>query len=356
MKSLDIAVIPGDGIGKETVPVGQRVLEAASEVHGGLKFNWSSFPWGCEYFLQTGEMMPKNGIATLGQFHHIFLGAVGYPGVPDHLSLWGLLIPIRREFHQYVNLRPVKILRGLQSPLRHAETSSIDILIVRENTEGEYSKVGGVINEGTSHETAIQVASFSKPGVERVIRYGFETARKSRRKRLTGATKSNGIIHTMPFWDDLFKITSQEYEDVDAQLTHVDALAAFLVLKPFQFDVIVASNLFGDILSDLGGAVMGSIGIAPSANLNPEGKYPSLFEPVHGSAPDIAGKGIANPLGQVWTACMMLDHNGERELAAKLLSVVEDVLDEGIKTPDLGGGYTTRDVEQALIERIYRIK
>jgi tartrate dehydrogenase/decarboxylase/D-malate dehydrogenase len=352
MNTFEIAVIPGDGIGKETVPVGQSVLEATAEIHGGLKFNWTNFPWGCEYYLKTGEMMPKNGITTLSQFHDIFMGAVGFPRVPDHLSLWGLLIPIRREFNQYINLRPVKILRGLKSPLRNAETENIDLLIVRENTEGEYSKVGGILNEGTEHETAIQVASFSKTGVERVMRYGFETARKFKRKRLTGATKSNGIIHTMPYWDDLFKNISKEYEDVETSLTHVDALAAFLVLKPHQFDVIVASNLFGDILSDLGGAVMGSIGIAPSANLNPEGKYPSLFEPVHGSAPDIAGRGVANPLGQVWTACMLLDHIGEVDLSAKILGLIEELLLDGIKTPDLGGDFTTKDVERELLGRI----
>lgn len=353
MKVYDIASIPGDGIGKETVPVGEKVLETVAKLHGGLKFNWQHFDWGCEYYLKHGRMMPDDGLQTLAQFHHIFLGAVGYPGVPDHVSLWGLLIPIRREFHQYINLRPVQVLRGLPSPLKQADTTDIQFKIVRENTEGEYSRIGGIINEGMGNgETALQVSTFSRLGCERVIRYGFELVRQSPRKRLFAATKSNGIIHTMPYWDDIFNEIAAEYTDVEAELTHVDALAAMMVLKPHEYDVIVASNLFGDILSDLGGAIMGSIGIAPSANLNPDGRYPSMFEPVHGSAPDIAGQGIANPIGQVWTASLLLQHIEEHELAQRVLDVVQDLLEDKKITPDLGGRYKTQDVERALIEGI----
>ncbi|AQS55081.1 tartrate dehydrogenase [Novibacillus thermophilus] len=355
MKVYDIAVIPGDGIGKETVPVGQKVMETVADIHGGLKFNWHSFDWGCEYYLKKGRMMPDDGIKTLSQFHHIFLGAVGNPQVPDHISLWGLLIPIRRQFQQYINLRPVQVLRGLTSPLKQVD-ATIKFIIVRENTEGEYSSVGGIVNRGLeSGETALQVSSFSRTGCERVIRYAFERAKQTERKRLVAATKSNGIIHTMPFWDRIFKEIAAEYPDVDAELTHVDALAAKMILKPQAYDVIVASNLFGDILSDLGGAVMGSIGIAPSANLNPEGRYPSMFEPVHGSAPDISGKSIANPLGQVWTACLLLEHIGEYSLARRVLDVVQDLLEERIVTPDLGGRYKTKDVEHALITRLKNV-
>jgi tartrate dehydrogenase/decarboxylase/D-malate dehydrogenase len=356
MRKVSVALIPGDGIGKEVVPAAVRVLDAVAEVHGGLRFEYREFPWSCEYYLEHGEMMPKDALQTLSSFELIFLGACGYPTVPDHVSLWGMLIPIRRGFQQYVNLRPVKVLRGVDSPLRDERARQIDFVVVRENSEGEYSNIGGRIHEGTPYETAVQVNYFSRMAVERILRYAFDLAANSPRKRLTAATKSNGIIHTMPFWDEMCREVAREYPDVALQIMHVDALAAQFVLKPWEFDVVVGSNLFGDILTDLGAAVMGSIGMAPAANINPERRYPSMFEPVHGSAPDIAGRGIANPIGQIWTGKMMLDFLGETELAASLLAAIEDTLASGIKTPDLGGRARTQEVADAIIDRIRKIR
>ncbi|MDQ3943337.1 MAG: tartrate dehydrogenase, partial [Actinomycetota bacterium] len=292
-----VAVIPGDGIGKEVVPEALRVLERAGEMWG-FEFEWSWFEWGCEYFLQTGKMMPDDGLDRLREHDAVFLGAIGYPGVPDHVSLWGLLIPIRRGFRQYVNLRPVKLFEGIRGPLEGVSPEDVDFLVVRENNEGEYSEIGGRIYRGSPEELAVQESIFTRRGVERVMRYAFGLAQE-RRGRLASATKSNGIIHTMPFWDEVLDELSAEYPKAEVYQYHIDALAARFVLDPASLDVVVASNLFGDILSDLGAAVAGSIGIAPSANLNPEEDYPSMFEPVHGSAPDIAGKGIANPIGQI---------------------------------------------------------
>src|SRR5467141_3476884 len=299
MKIFKIAVIPGDGIGKEVVPEGLRVLEAAGR-RFDLKFACTHFDWSCEMYLKSGKMMPDNGLDQLRPFDSIFLGAVGFPGVPDHISLWGLLIPIRRSFQQYVNLRPVRLLKGIESPLRNVEPGQIDFCVVRENNEGEYSDVGGRIFRDSDEEMAMQQTIFTRRGVDRILRYAFELARK-RKSHVTSATKSNGIIHTMPFWDERFSIIGKEYPDVRTDQYHIDILTAHFVRHPDWFDVVVGSNLFGDILSDLGPAVAGSIGIAPSANLNPERRYPSMFEPVHGSAPDIAGKGIANPIGQIWS-------------------------------------------------------
>ncbi|MHB1684319.1 MAG: tartrate dehydrogenase [Bacilli bacterium] len=350
MNKVSVALIPGDGIGKEVVPAAASVLDAVAELHGGLKFEFDEFPWSCEYYLEHGRMMPENGLSILSSFDQVFLGAVGYPNVPDHVSLWGLLIPIRRGFEQYINLRPIKTLKGLPSLLASERAKNIDFVVVRENSEGEYSNMGGRIHEGTPHEVAIQVSYFSRMGVERVIRYAYEMAVHSPRKRLTAATKSNGIIYTMPFWDEICRATAADYSHVSTQIVHIDALSAFFVMHPQEFDVVVGSNLFGDILTDLGGALMGSIGMAPAANLNPERKHPSMFEPVHGSAPDIAGRGIANPIGQIWTAKLMLDFLGETELGAKLMDAIENTLIAGIKTPDLGGIASTRDVTDAIIE------
>ncbi|OOE14480.1 tartrate dehydrogenase [Fictibacillus arsenicus] len=351
MKTYDIAVIPGDGIGKEVVPVSLKVLDTIAEIHGGLKFNYTEFPWSCDYYLEHGKMMPEDGIETLSNFNGIFLGAIGNPNVvADHISLWGLLIKIRRSFEQSINIRPAKYFKGLRSPL--VNPNDFDLIVVRENSEGEYSEVGGRIHKGVD-EIAIQNAVFTKKGTERAMKYAFELAQK-RRGHVTSATKSNGIFHSMPFWDDVFNETKQKYSDVQTSSYHIDALAAFFVTRPEIFDVIVASNLFGDILTDIGGAIMGSIGIAPAANINLNGKYPSMFEPVHGSAPDIYGQGIANPIGQIWTAKMMLDHFGEAELGKKLLDVVEDVTNDGFKTPDIGGKSSTTEVADEICSRLQK--
>jgi tartrate dehydrogenase/decarboxylase/D-malate dehydrogenase len=349
MKQYEIAVIPGDGIGNEVVPAAVRVLETAAEIHGGLKFNWTYFPWNCEYYLQHGRMMPEDGISTLRNFDQIFLGAVGMPElVPDHISLWGLLIKIRREMRQALNVRPAKLLRGLQSPLSNPQR--FDLIVVRENSEGEYSEIGGRIHAGPD-EVAIQSAVFTRKAITRAVRYAFELAGQ-RRGHVTSATKSNGITFSMPFWDEVFKEIGEQFPDVAKASNHIDALAAFFVMKPQVFDVIVASNLFGDILTDLGGAIMGSIGIAPAANLNIEREYPSMFEPVHGSAPDIVGKGIANPLGQIWTGKMMLDFLGFPEIGGLVLDAIEDTLESGVKTPDLGGKHSTNEVTETVIRHL----
>lgn len=351
MHTYDIAVIPGDGIGVEVVPAAMRVLDAAAEVHGGIRFLWKSFPWSCQYYLEHGRMMDEDGIDTLKGFDQIFLGAVGMPAfVPDHVSLWGLLIKIRRELEQAINVRPAKLLRGLRSPL--VNPNDFDLVVVRENSEGEYSEIGGRIHQGVD-EVAIQNAVFTRKGCERAMRYAFELAqRPGRRKHVTSATKSNGIVYSMPFWDEVFAAVGQEYAGVETAKQHIDALAAMFVMRPQVFDVIVASNLFGDILTDIGGAIMGSIGVAPAANLNVERKYPSMFEPVHGSAPDIVGRGIANPVGQIWTGKMMLDFMGYEEVGQLVLDALEDALGAGVKTPDLGGRATTADVTDAVIEHL----
>ncbi len=345
-----IAVIPGDGIGKEVVPEGIRVLEAAGR-RFGFNWTWETLPWSCEYYTATGRMMPEDGLDILKGFEAIFLGAVGAPGVEDHVSLWGLLIPIRRTFQQYVNLRPVKNMKGVVSPLRGVKPGDIDFFVVRENNEGEYSNVGGMMYAGTEMEFVTQETIFSRVGMERIMRFSFELARKRKKKQVTSATKSNGIIFTMPYWDETFARISREYPDVSAEQFHIDALAALFVQHPERFDVVVASNLFGDILSDLGPAVAGGLGIAPSAALNPERNYPSTFEPVHGSAPDIAGKGIANPIGQILSGAMMLDHLGHPEAAAAVEKAVEATAgDKGIKTRDLGGTASTQDVGKAVAD------
>ena len=351
MKTYRIAVIPGDGIGKEVVPEGLRVLEAAGR-RFGLKFSCQHFDWSCETYVRTGKMMPDDGLNQLRPFDAIFLGAVGYPGVPDHISLWGLLIPIRRGFEQYVNLRPVRLLEGIETPLKNVQPGQIDFCVVRENTEGEYSDVGGRIFRGTGEEIAMQQSIFTRRGVDRILRYAFELAR-TRKSHVTSATKSNGIIHTMPFWDERFHAIAQEFPDVRTDQYHIDILTAHFVRHPDWFDVVVGSNLFGDILSDLGAAVAGSIGIAPSANLNPERKYPSMFEPVHGSAPDIAGKGIANPIGQIWSGAMMLRHFGEEQAAEAIERAIEETLAKPeSRTPDIGGNATTVTVGKAIAGKL----
>jgi tartrate dehydrogenase/decarboxylase / D-malate dehydrogenase len=349
---IRVACIPGDGIGPEVVAEARRVLEAVAEVHGGLSFEFNEFPWSCIYHLEHGRMMPEDALSILGDFDTILLGAVGWPGVPDHVSLWGLLIPIRRHFRQYVNLRPVKLLRGMRSPLRDQEPGDFDFQVIRENSEGEYSDVGGRIHSGTDHEAAMQVNYFSRLGVDRTVRYAFELAASQGRKEVVGATKSNGIVFTMPFWDEVFNEVASDYPAIDAKLVLADALAAFFVTRPQTLDVVVASNLLGDILTDIGGAIMGSIGVAPAANLNPERDAPSMFEPVHGSAPDIAGQNISNPIGQIWTAKMLLDFYELTELGDLVMTGIEETLSKGIKTPDLGGDATTKQVGDAIVGRV----
>jgi tartrate dehydrogenase/decarboxylase/D-malate dehydrogenase len=342
-----IAAIPGDGIGRETVAAARRVLDVAADVAGfGLEFR--EFPWGCDHYLATGTMMADDGITLLSKCDAILLGAVGRPDVADHISLWGLLIPIRRSFDQYVSLRPARLLAGVESPLSPTK-AGIDVVIVRENTEGEYSEIGGRMFRGQPGEVAIQEAVFTRVGIERIARYAFELAR-SRSRRVASATKSNGIVHTMPFWDEVVFEVGSEYPDVELTRYHVDALAALLVLDPARFDVVLGSNLFGDILSDLTAALAGSIGIAPCGNLDPSRRHPSMFEPIHGSAPDIVGRGIANPLGQIWSAAMMLEHLGEVSAAAGIERAIEAVLAAGIRTPDLGGSHGTDEVTDAVIE------
>lgn len=353
MKRYRIAVIEGDGIGHEVVPEGVRVLEAAARKFD-IEFAWTHFDWSCETYAKTGRMMPEEGLDQLRGFDSIYLGAVGYPGVPDHISLWGLLIPIRRAFQQYVNLRPARLLEGVETPLKKHRAGDIDLCIVRENNEGEYSEVGGRMYRGTDAELAIQETIFTGKGCDRVIRFAFELAQK-RRHHVTSATKSNGIVFTMPFWDERFAKIARDFPDCRTDQYHIDILAAHFVAHPEWFDVVVGSNLFGDILSDLSAAVVGSIGLAPSANLNPEREYPSMFEPVHGSAPDIAGKGIANPVAQIWSGAMMLDHLGESEAAVAVEKAFCSVLaGKGPRTPDLGGNATTQEAGEAIAAEVSR--
>jgi tartrate dehydrogenase/decarboxylase/D-malate dehydrogenase len=346
--SHSIAVIAGDGIGNEVMPAAIECLEKIAGIHA-LDLDFVAFSWGSDYYLRHRRMMPVDGLDQLARHDAIFLGAVGSPEIPDAETLWGLLIPIRREFQQYINLRPVKTLDGVASPL--ASKEPIDLLIVRENNEGEYSEIGGRMFRGLPQESAVQETVFTRMGITRVAHYAARLA-SSRRGKLTSATKSNGIIHTMPFWDEVVAETVAEYPDVALTSELVDALAAHVVLKPWTLDVVVASNLFGDILSDLGSAVTGSIGLAPSANLNPERHFPSLFEPVHGSAPDIAGKGLANPVGQIWSGAMMLDHLGHPAAARHLQLAFEAALRHGAGTRDVGGTASTEEFTKAVLEAI----
>ena len=347
-----IATIPGDGIGKEVIPAGQRAVEAVAKRHG-FTVSWDEFDWSCERFVETGRMMPENGVAQVKSHDAIFLGAVGFPGVPDHVSLWGLLIPLRRELDQYANVRPVRLLRGVQSPLAGRTAEDIDFIVVRENVEGEYSEVGGRMFRGTDREVVAQEAVFTRQGVDRIMEFAFSLAKGRTRKHVTSATKSNGIVHTMPFWDERFVEASARHPEVGTAQFHIDILTAHFVLNPDWFDVVVASNLFGDILSDLGPAVAGSIGIAPAANINPERTNPSMFEPVHGSAPDIAGQGIANPVGAIWSAAMMLEHLGQMEAAQELEAAIEVSLESPqTRTRDLGGSADTNGALNAVLEAL----
>ena len=352
MNTYRIAYIPGDGIGKETGPEGVRVLEAAARKFG-FRLKFDEFDWSCDYYEKHGRMMPADGLEQVRGHDAVFFGAAGWPAkVPDHISLWGLLIPFRRNFDQYVNLRPVRLMPGIKCPLAGRQTGDIDFWVVRENSEGEYSSIGGRIFDGTENEMAMQQATFTRRGVDRIMRFAFELARKRDKKHVTSATKSNGISITMPYWDERFKEMSASYPDVKTSQYHIDILSAHFVLHPDWFDVVVGSNLFGDILSDLGPACTGTIGIAPSANINPERKFPSLFEPVHGSAPDIYGRNIANPIGQIWSGAMLLQHLGHQDAAQAIVAAVETVLVEGPRTPDVGGKAKTPEMGAAIADAL----
>lgn len=355
MKKYGIALIPGDGIGREVLPAATTVLNAVARRHG-LSFEYRDYDWSCARYRRCGAMMPDNGLDQIRTFDAILLGAVGWPGVADHVSLWGLLIPIRREFGQYVNLRPISVFDGVASPLRDALPGDVgggvDMVIVRENSEGEYSDVGGRFGGLSGQDFAVQQTVFSRTAVRRIADYAFTLAAR-RRGRVTSATKSNGIVHTMPFWDEIVTECAAEHPETHWRSEHIDALAAKIVLDPASFDVVVASNLFGDILSDLAAAVSGSIGMAPSANLNPTRSMPSMFEPVHGSAPDIAGLGVANPIGAIWSAAMLLEHLGHDDAAGEVMTTIRAVLaSRQALTRDLGGSASTSDVTKCIVETI----
>lgn len=352
MRHYNLAVMPGDGIGPEVIAEGVAALQAVAEFDGGLKFEIQDYDWGSERYLRQGAMMPADALKVLEarDSNAILVGPVGDPRVADHITLWGMLLPIRQGFDQYINLRPVRLLEGVASPLAGKAPKDIDIICVRENCEGEYCGAGGRVYQGTPQASAVQTAVFTYRGTERVIRYAFEYARRHGRKKVTSATKSNAINYSMVFWDDVFREVSAKYPDVQHEQQLIDSLCARFVTAPESLDVVVASNLFGDILTDLGAAIAGSMGLAPSANLNLEGRHPSLFQAIHGSAPDLTGKGIANPIATIWSVSMMLDHLGEAELGNALLKAIESVLAEGkVRTPDLGGESTTRQMGQAVI-------
>src|SRR5438270_9145108 len=343
-----IAVIPSDGIGQEVVPEGLRILDRVGH------FEYEHFPWGCQHYLQTGRMMDPDGLDRLRAFDAIYFGAVGWPGVPDHVSLWGLRLAICQGFDQYANIRPVRLLPGVPSPLKNATAESMDWVVVRENTEGEYAGIGGrkLASRGPGKAIAIQAGLFTEEGCERIMRFAFDMALSRKRQKVTSVTKSNAQQYGMTLWDEVFARVAVDYPGVETEQWLVDAMAARFVLKPETLEVVVASNLFADILSDLGSALAGSLGIAASANLNPEGVYPSMFEPVHGSAPDIAGQGIANPIGAIWSAALMLDHLGLGSEAARVYAAIESTTAAGVLTPDLGGSATTRQVTDAILDRL----
>jgi tartrate dehydrogenase/decarboxylase/D-malate dehydrogenase len=348
MSSYRIAVIAGDGIGREVIPAGMAALEAAAR-GSGVALSFTEFPWGCEYYGQHGRMMAEDGLDQLARFDAIYLGAIGAPTVPDHIAVWQLILPIRQRFDQYVNLRPMRLLPGVASPLANRGPADIDMVCVRENSEGEYAGVGGRVHVGTPHEVAEQTGVFTRHGIDRILRYGFEVASARPRRMLASATKSNALQHSMVLWDEAAESLRASYPAVAYRKYHVDALAARMITNPDTLDVIVGSNLFGDILTDLGSAISGSLGIAPGANINPERRYPSMFEPIHGSAPDIAGQGIANPIGAIWAGALMLDHLGRRDVHDRLVGAIERVVAGGKhRTPDLGGNATTRELAEAI--------
>ncbi|HEX3645709.1 MAG TPA: tartrate dehydrogenase [Vicinamibacterales bacterium] len=351
MSSFRVGVIAGDGIGKEVIPAGIAAIEKATR-GSGVSVSFTDLPWSCEYYLRHGRMMDEDGYERMATFDALYMGALGAPGVSDAASA-GLILGIRQKFDQFVNLRPMRLLAGLSSPLAHRGAADIDMICVRENSEGEYSGVGGRIHRGTAHEVAQQVGVFTRHGIERILRYGFEIASKRPRHMLASATKSNALTHSMVLWDEVADLVSGDYPEVEYRKFHVDALAARMITHPQTLDVMVTSNLFGDILTDIGSAISGSLGIAPGANINPARTHPSMFEPIHGSAPDIAGKGVANPIGAIWAAALMADHLGHRDVHDKILGAIERVVATGtVRTPDLGGASTTRDVADTIVGEI----
>src|SRR5688572_27286638 len=348
MKTYRIAVIAGDGIGKEVIPAGMSVLKLAAE-QSDFRCEFTELPWGCDYYLKTGRMMDEDGLERVKKFDAIYLGAIGDPRVPDHVSARDLILPFRQRLGQYVNLRPMRLLSGITSPLANRGTADIDMICVRENSEGEYCGIGGRLHAGTPDELAEQTGVFTRRGIERIVRYAFKLAESRPRRMLASATKSNALQHAMVLWDEVTADVAQDFPGVELKKYHVDALCARMVTHPQTLDVIVASNLFGDILTDIGSAISGSLGVAPGGNINPERTMPSMFEPIHGSAPDIAGKGIANPIAAIWAGAMMLDHLGERSAHDRILAAIEGVLsDERVKTPDLGGKATTAEMTKAV--------
>ena len=351
-RSHSIAIIAGDGIGKEVIPAGLATIQAATR-GTGISLKFTELAWGCDYYLKHGRMMDADGFEQAAKFDAIYLGAIGSPAVPDHIAVWDLLLPLRQRFQQYVNLRPMRLLPGLTSPLANRTSADIDMVCVRENSEGEYSGLGGRIHVGTPYEAAEQTGLFTRHGIERILRYGFEIAAKRPRKLIASATKSNALRHAMVLWDEVAEIVRKDYPSVEYRKYHVDAIAARMITHPGSLDVIVCSNLFGDILTDIGSAISGSLGIAPGANINPERTHPSMFEPIHGSAPDIAGQGIANPIGAIWAGAMMLDHLGHRDVHDRILGAVERVVGSGKnRTPDLGGKASTQELAGAIVGEI----
>jgi tartrate dehydrogenase/decarboxylase / D-malate dehydrogenase len=352
MRDYHVALVPGDGIGHEVLPEGVKLMAAAGDLLG-FKIEYEEFPWGCEYYLQRGEMMPQDALKTLEDFDAIYFGAVGFPSVPDYISLHGLLLPLRQGFEQYANVRPSLLLPGVPTPLKDKKPGDVDFIVVRENTEGEYSGAGGRVHRGLPLELAVETAIFTRAGVERVVRFACELAVARPRKRLANVTKSNAQRHSMVLWDEGFDRVAAEYPGLQTERVLVDAMAARFVLRPETLDVLVASNLFADILTDLGSAICGSMGLAPSANINPERDYPSLFEPVHGSAPDIAGRGIANPIAAIWSGAMMLDFLGEEEACDLIMDAIKAVTGEGrVLTADLGGQARTGEVGDEVVARL----
>jgi tartrate dehydrogenase/decarboxylase/D-malate dehydrogenase len=351
MDTYKIAVIPGDGIGPDVTNEAIKVLEALQELDDAFEVNFKLFDWSSEYYLQHGQMMPDDGLDQLREFDAILFGAVGDARVPDEISIWQLIMPIRKQFQQYINMRPIKKLVGIDSPLKNG--SPIDFMVFRENAEGEYSNIGGRLYQEQPQEMAIQNTVITRQGVERIAKYAFEYAKKNNKTKVTSATKSNAIIHSMKLWDEAIEKVAVDYEDIALESYFIDALAAYFVMRPESFEVVVASNLFGDILTDLGAALVGGLGVSPSGNINPERNFPSMFEAIHGSAPDIAGKGIANPIAQIWSAALMLEHLGRPDLSAAIVSSIENVLQEGkVLTPDLGGNSTTSKVGDRIVEEV----
>ncbi|ALS79427.1 tartrate dehydrogenase [Planococcus kocurii] len=354
MTTYKIAVLPGDGIGPDVTKEAIKVLESLKRQDPTFNIDFQQFEWGSEYYLEHGYMMPADGLDQLKNFDAILFGAVGDKRVPDEITIWELIMPIRKKFQQYVNMRPIKRLAGIESPLKN--DLPIDFMVFRENAEGEYSNIGGRLYQQQSQEMAIQNTVITKQGVERIAKYAFEYARKNNKSKVTSATKSNAIIHSMKLWDEVVEVVAKDYEDIELESNFIDALAAYFVMRPESFEVVVASNLFGDILTDLGAALVGGLGVSPSGNINPERNFPSMFEAIHGSAPDIAGKRIANPIAQIWSAALMLDHLGRADLSAAIVSAIEQVIQEGkVLTPDLGGTATTQQVGSAIAEKVYHL-